>query len=129
METEINLFNERIKPDYYIMRRQDSKQDPKPLYIIEAKRTDKKSTLLSELDQHVKQLRYICINNQLPHVNGVITDFRDWYFTRYSLDNELLEENPIIELSEKYRVLTKEKQIDKEKLAFVVHIFEWLCGQ
>ena len=58
METEIKPFGETRRPDYCIMRREGNK----PLYIIEVKRTEGVSSqLLSELPQHMKQLRFICI--------------------------------------------------------------------
>lgn len=111
MEVELKVFGEIIKPDYQVMRCCQSCQvdgvNDLPLYVIEVKRTDgKKSSLLTELDQHFKQLRYICIQHGLPFVNGVITDYKDWYFTRFSLSREIegLSDN-LFELSEKFAVL------------------------
>lgn len=61
-----------------------------PLFVIEVKRTLGGSRgLLKELDQHLQQLRYISIQNKLGKVYGVITDYKDWYFTSFSLDREI----------------------------------------
>jgi hypothetical protein len=88
MEVELEVFNQMVKPDYQIMRR--CRATPVPLYVIEVKRTyGNKQHLLRELDQHFKQLRYICIQNKLGSVYGVITDYKDWYFTMYSLEGEI----------------------------------------
>jgi hypothetical protein len=93
MECELKLFNELIKPDYQVMRQNNDNFPDTPLYVIEVKRTGgKKCSLLSELDQHFKQLRYICITHSLPFVNGVITDFKDWYFTRFDFNQEVFME-------------------------------------
>lgn len=52
MEVDYCVFgDEIIKPDYLIMRQDDPKQEPQPLYVIEVKRTEGKQTtdLLNEL--------------------------------------------------------------------------------
>lgn len=96
MEVELEVFNQMVKPDYQIMRRSFGNATPVPLYVIEVKRTyGSKQPLLRELDQHFKQLRYICIQNKLGSVYGVITDYKDWYFTMYSLDGEIAEKDHI----------------------------------
>lgn len=105
-----------------------------PLYVIEVKRTEgKKSLLLTELDQHFRQLRYICIQHSLPFVNGVITDYKDWYFTRFSLSKEVQGvEEDLFELSEKFGVLQEYSdgsyQVNRMALAQVCHLLEWMIN-
>ena len=41
MEVELELFGDKIKPDYQVMRKNVGSIDT-PIYIIEAKRTDNK---------------------------------------------------------------------------------------
>jgi hypothetical protein len=96
----LKLFGKCLKPDYMVMRvKQNELLDGTkdlPLYVIEVKRTlTKKYNNISPTDQamtqHFKQLRNICINYHLPFVNGVLTDFQSWFFTRCSLNNEIFD--------------------------------------
>ena len=101
MEVELRLFGEVIRPDYQVMRNTkfqasstyeepDMTQDS-PLYAIEVKRTDDRSTDLAKgLEQHFKQLRHLCIQHGLDQIYGIYTNYRSWYFTRYDLQKEML---------------------------------------
>lgn len=90
MEVEMKLFNEIIRPDYQIMRAEGDENAPDtPLYAIEVKRMDHRTNLADCFDQHFKQLRHLCIQNSLKQIFGVHTNYRQWYFTKYSLANEI----------------------------------------
>lgn len=48
-----------------------------PLYAIEVKRTDDRSTDLTKgLEQHFKQLRHLCIQHGLDEMYGIYTNYR-----------------------------------------------------
>jgi len=80
------------------------------------------------MHQNFKQLRNVCIKNSLPYCNGVLTNFKQWYFTRYSLSREFkpVEGKSIFEASKKYIVVKENNVIDQEKLSNVVKILYWL---
>jgi hypothetical protein len=101
MEVELKVFNETVRPDYQVMRscsgaHIDGVRDL-PLYIIEVKRTEdqdrKAFNVISDLEQHFKQLRYVCIDYSLPYCNGILTDYKDWYFTRCNFSREIQNPN------------------------------------
>ena len=69
-------------------------------------------------------------------MNGVITDFKDWYFTRYNLNAEIAQESggsrAVFELSDKYQVLEqdmkKQHVVNIAALGKVVRILENLTN-
>lgn len=138
----------KIIPDYCIMRRNTNKNTdgatntPFPLYAIEAKKFEGAETneLFLSLPQHFRQLRHICIKYSLPFCNGVLTNFHQWYFVRYSLSHEIRESSEqshkkSFEVSKPYSLFSllayKEKTALKfnEKTLFqVTKILEWLVN-
>jgi len=66
----------------------------------------------------MEQLRSYCIHNKKLYMIGVITNFKDWYFTKYNMIEEMrsqdqiielnpqLPEVPVFEISNPYRILT-----------------------
>ena len=36
-------------------------------------------------------MRLLCLNHHLPCLSGVLTDYKDWIFVQYSLDDEIRE--------------------------------------
>jgi len=104
MEVEMRLFQEVIRPDYQMMRKAQKPDEPydTPLYVIEVKRTDYRARNIKEhLNQHFKQLRHICIQNGLSQIYGVHTNYREWFFTRYDLQQEVQAELKLAERSSK----------------------------
>lgn len=67
----------------------------------------------------------MCIKFSLSSLNGIITDYKDWYFTRFDLSKEIAgyKEN-LFELSERIDLTNRAKSIDKTKLAKIVNIIE-----
>jgi hypothetical protein len=86
MENEVKLFGELIRPDYQLMHSADKTDTP--LLVLEVKRTDQ-NNLKDHFEQHFKQLRHIAISQNLPEIFGTLTNYRRWYFTRFSLKDEI----------------------------------------
>ena len=101
------------------------------MLVIEAKRGDevdgKKVNLESNLNQNFEQLRHICLNYRLPFCNGVLTNFRQWYFTRYNLSREFkpVDGKKIFQVSKIYTIM-KDDEVDQKKLSDVLKILEML---
>ena len=110
MEGAITLFDERIVPDLLVMQRDFQNDKVRPIFVIEVKRTIKSpcgqdnmqlsysmihteharhvkhSSLRPALDQNFKQLRHVCIQNKLPECYGILTNHREWIFTKYNMN-------------------------------------------
>ena len=89
------------------------------MLVIEAKRGDEvdgKKVNLDEnhLNQNFEQLRHICLNYRLPFCNGVLTNFRQWYFTRYNLSREFkpVDGKKIFQVSKIYTIM-KDDEVDQ----------------
>ena len=69
------------------------------------------------LKQHMEQLRSYCIHNKKLFMIGVITNFKDWYFTKYNMTEEInsqdqyqqenpnLPQVPVFEISEPHTII------------------------
>jgi len=86
VENEVRLYGELIRPDYQLMHK--NAQTDTPLLVFEVKRTDQ-NNLKDHFEQHFKQLRHIAISQNLPEIFGTLTNYRKWYFTRFSLQAEI----------------------------------------
>lgn len=45
--------------------------------------------LMNHLAQNMDQIRRFCLIEQEPEVYGILTNFRDWYFLKYTMKREL----------------------------------------
>jgi hypothetical protein len=48
--------------------------------------------ITQNLEQSIKQLRTFCIHEKQDSMIGVITNFKDWIFTKYNLKAEMENE-------------------------------------
>ena len=139
-EVEVIELDEKIRPDYLIMRSNTNKDTDgildMPLFVVEAKKGSHPN-LKIDMHQNFKQLRNICIQYVLPFCNGIFTNGLSWYFTRYSMSRDLkpVEGERVFQQSGEYKVVTDQKceggfdseyKINEEKLAEVVKIIEML---
>lgn len=138
-ESEVIELDEKIRPDYLIMRSNTNKDTDgildMPLFVIEAKKGCNPN-LKVDMHQNFKQLRNICIQYSLPFCNGILTNGLSWYFLRYSLSRELkpVDGEQVFQQSNEYKVVASVKsgavdvdyKINEAKLAEVDKIIEML---
>ena len=43
------------------------------------------------MPQLFEYLRLLCLEHHLPSLSGVLTDYKDWIFVKYSLEDEVRE--------------------------------------
>ena len=87
---------------------QKNGQSPRPAFVIEVKRVESRSNKTSRnapcqkslfvqsglklLQDHLPQLfeylRLLCLEHHLRSLCGVLTNYQDWIFVRFSLQNE-----------------------------------------
>ena len=66
------------------------------MLLVEVKQVFKDNKLIDIMNQennkylrqHMEQLRSYCIHNKKLFMIGVITNFKDWYFTKYNMIEE-----------------------------------------
>jgi len=68
--------------------------------------------ITQNLEQSIKQLRTFCIHEKQDSMIGVITNFKDWIFTKYNLKAEMENEEAdnqnqeiVFEYSETYTII------------------------
>ena len=66
----------------------------------------------------------MCIKFSLSSLNGIITDYKDWYFTRFDLSKEIAGKENLFELSDRIELINDVKLISKDNLAKIVNIIE-----
>ena len=75
-----------LRPDYVIKRaKKGLEAETKPVFVLEAKRIEPRAgqkihnkkikTLQENLPQMFEYLRLLCLEHQLPKLNGVLTNY------------------------------------------------------
>ena len=109
MESENNKFTlgvekeihdrKKVRPDFIIEEKAQGSLNnvvkARPVFVIEIKRINqikfshrfkqRSMTLEDDLPQLYEYLRLLCLVHHLPHLSGVLTNYQDWIFVRYSL--------------------------------------------
>lgn len=95
-EQEYIIFGEKKKPDLEIISAQEKEET---LFIIEVKKALEMNNLHSRgrtwkkldeaLPQNFKQMRYYSIKHRAMSAIGLVTNFKEFVFTSYSMKNEI----------------------------------------
>ena len=123
----MRLFGESIRPDYLLMHREG--QQESALLVCEVKRTDH-NNLKDHFEQHFRQLRHIAISQNLPEIFGTLTNYRQWYFTRFSLQSEICNSSNHssvhFEISDPFDLMSAKDDLSAETLAAIVLVIQRL---
>lgn len=95
-ELKYGIFGDKTRPDLQVISMTDKETS---LYIIEVKKIfdrvkedNSNSSYLNikeGIPQNFKQMRHHCINYNQQKVLGLVTNYKEWIFTSYSMVEEI----------------------------------------
>ena len=123
-----------IKPDYEILENNQSKIiiEVKRLYKDEKYKNSKKNdnnmnNIEKHLDQQIKQLRTYCIFEKKTQMIGVITNLKEWVFTKYDIRKEFQNKSSVFECSKTISIFDVENDqihFNKRNLRLILEALE-----
>ncbi len=79
------------------------------------------------LSQQIEQLRSICIADKKIQMVGLLTNFKDWIFTRYDMMEEITNGERCFEYSQTFKILSimgGQIEWDEDQLLFVIYCIQ-----
>eukprot|EP00347_Sterkiella_histriomuscorum_P010265 403376960 len=153
-EIPITLFQKRVSPDLQIISNEKVDNKNQTLYIIELKKYANRTHNVNQnnqqldlsLHQNFMQLRHHCIQHRQMKMLGILTNYKEWVFTKYSFEVEFQnslnsmgsggdfmsqikssdQKNPF-EVSQKFTLMNENFELDVIQLQRIVNVLEWLA--